>query len=367
MSPCSGPCVLKCHCAWAASVSSCPRVPPPMAPCPQAPQPLAPGSVPVSSSVPGGCVPGLMSRCVCPQVPQHMSQAPCPSPPLPAVSLLWLPTSWLLQGWSCGALPAAAPVPQFPRVPSPHGGVLTPAASPPWGHRRIPQAPGGRRCHSRKKGTGSSSILVLVPSRRGHQPRRATRNTSCIARDTARRGPSRGWLGGPRPRWRVSPHPTPHPTTTGPPPEMDSIIMDTKHQEGRKGARGERSGEAEASGWVGAGGGAFAGTAVAPSPLPPPHLLGMAPHPQQGRAQCAAVPFPAGTALLGGPGPGSPTTGVTVPVWRAPGPRPTGVPGVQTCVCIRLCRGRLGSEFWDEDWEWWEEDAEALLALSNCT
>lgn len=42
-------------------------------------------------------------------------------------------------------------------------------------------------------------------------------------------------------------------------------------------------------------------------------------------------------------------------------------PAVQTCVCIRLCRGRLGSEFWDEDWEWWEEEAEALLALSNCT
>lgn len=42
-------------------------------------------------------------------------------------------------------------------------------------------------------------------------------------------------------------------------------------------------------------------------------------------------------------------------------------PVVQTCVCIRLCRGRLGSEFWDEDWEWWEEEAEALLALSNCT
>lgn len=61
--------------------------------CPQAPQPIAPGSVPVtvSSSVPGGCVPGLMSRCVCPQVPQHVSQAPCPSPPLPAVSLLWRP------------------------------------------------------------------------------------------------------------------------------------------------------------------------------------------------------------------------------------------------------------------------------------
>lgn len=52
---------------------------------------------------------------------------------------------------------------------------------------------------------------------------------------------------------------------------------------------------------------------------------------------------------------------------RAPTRPPPSVRDAQTCVCIRRCRGRLGSEFCEEDWEWWEEEAEALLALSNCT
>ena len=46
---------------------------------------------------------------------------------------------------------------------------------------------------------------------------------------------------------------------------------------------------------------------------------------------------------------------------------PASARDAQTCVCIRRCRGLLGSEFCEEDWEWWEEEAEALLALSNCT
>lgn len=88
-------------------------------------------------------------------------------------------------------------------------------------------------------------------------------------------------------------------------------------------------------------------------------MLGRSPAPQPRSAGGWIQPLP--TVIPGGcnrPG--------TKP-WRPHGGSRASPEGAQTCVCIRLCRGRLGSEFWEEDWEWWEEEAEALLALSNCT
>lgn len=209
-------------------------------------------------SCPGVCVPRCPSTCPrLPVPPPPYLLCPCCGAHVlaPAGMELWGPTS----GCPCASVSLCTEPPWW----GPH-----PCSLPPWGHRRTPQAPGGRRCHSRKKGTGSSSILVLVPSRRGHQPRRATRNTSCIARDTARRGPSWGCSGGPHPRWRVSSPPTPQPTTTGPPRNgLYNYGHQTPRRKERSQGRAERGSRGERM--DGCGGGAFAGTAVAPSPLPP--------------------------------------------------------------------------------------------------
>lgn len=155
-------------------------------------------------SCPGVCVPRCPSMCSGILVPPHRG-------PLPAVSLLCRPTSGLLQGRSCRALPAAAPVPRFPCAPSPRGGVLTPTASPPWGRHRTPQAAGGRRCHSRKKGHGKRQHPCPrpLPARPSAQACHEKHLLYCPRYSAAR--PFPGALGGsPSPLACVPPHPPSH-------------------------------------------------------------------------------------------------------------------------------------------------------------
>lgn len=147
------------------------------------------------------------------------------------------------------------------------------------------------------------------------------------------------------------------------PPDTDSIRMDTEQHEGRRGAGRERA--------AGSGGERLGGRGDG-SPGLSASSAGLCLACTGDWGGCSAGPLPRSPAL-GGAGSGLfprrcrrarlSERGGTAPTRRVPS-----IPGgAQTCVCIRLCRGRLGSEFWEDDWEWWEEDAEALLALSNCT
>lgn len=207
--------------------------------------------------------------CVSPGAPARVPGS-LSLPPLTCCVPAVAPTSWLLQGWSCGALPAAAPVPQFPCVPSPHGGVLTPAASHPGDTAAHPKLPGEGDVTAGRRAREAAASLSLSPPGAAISPgvpRETPLVLPAIQRGEALPGGARGV---PIPAGVCLPPPPPNPPRRDP-PEMDSIIMDTKHQEGRKGARGERSGEAEASGWMGAGGG-IRWDGGGPKP-PPPHTF----------------------------------------------------------------------------------------------
>lgn len=190
--------------------------------------------------------------------------------------------------------------------------------------------------------------------RRGHQPRRATRNTSCIDRGAAiQRGEA---LPGESLSHRCPPPPVPHSRT--PRHGLYKYGHRTPRREGREGSGKRRRAAGGAGVRAGDGspglGASSAGLCLA---CAREGMLGRSPAPQP---------------RSGGLDPASPRAAAGGRHCPSAEPRrPRGGSrasrGAQTCVCIRLCRGRLGSEFWEDDWEWWEEDAEALLALSNCT